>query len=133
MGLDGIEPSTSELSALRSNRLSYSPVPARLAGGVTLSHAVVHAQTALLRTRRTSGATSKITVPPSWDQLGGTVPSFLLGKRDLDAADEVRTHVVDERSERGQRGEEHHHHQANGPGRADDRRCGDLDARLPAE
>lgn len=25
MGLDGIEPSTSELSALRSNRLSYSP------------------------------------------------------------------------------------------------------------
>lgn len=26
MGLDGIEPSTSELSALRSNRLSYSPV-----------------------------------------------------------------------------------------------------------
>src|SRR5690606_36541939 len=25
VGLDGIEPSTSELSALRSNRLSYSP------------------------------------------------------------------------------------------------------------
>src|SRR5262249_58349016 len=29
VGLDGIEPSTSELSALRSNRLSYSPVTRR--------------------------------------------------------------------------------------------------------
>src|ERR1700730_12197719 len=34
VGLDGIEPSTSELSALRSNRLSYSPVTR----GATLPH-----------------------------------------------------------------------------------------------
>src|SRR5215468_10504189 len=73
VGLAGIEPATSELSALRSNRLSYSPV----------------ASTDFRR----SGATSKVTVRGSQPQNGYLL---LLGQRQLDAADQVGADVVDE-------------------------------------
>src|SRR5687767_5210433 len=92
VGLAGIEPATSELSALRSNRLSYSPVaPPHIVRG---------------------GATSKVTAPgaraPNRFPSRRADRSVLLRERQFDTAHEVGTHVVDKGSQRGQSGEEHH-------------------------
>src|SRR5262245_42359891 len=89
VGLAGIEPATSELSALRSNRLSYSPVwpsvPSR--GGRRE-----------WQRYRTVAASPKPVCPRS----------VLLGESQLDAAYQVGAHVVDERRERTERGAEYH-------------------------
>src|SRR5437762_11851392 len=82
VGLAGIEPATSELSALRSNRLSYSP--------------------ARDEQRYRTGHAFPKPVPACRER------SLALGERHLDAADEVRADVVDERAQRGERGEQHH-------------------------
>src|ERR1051325_9380647 len=81
--LAGIEPATSELSALRSNRLSYSPV----------------------------SATPKVTAPGCGPPKRGVAHnprarvSVPLGQRQLDAAHEVGADVVDEGAEGCQGGE----------------------------
>src|SRR3982751_4734002 len=101
VGLAGIEPATSELSALRSNRLSYSP--ARETTNVNVSRSATKN-----RGRR--------------DSRGGPDEerSVALGERQLDATDQVGAHVVDESAERGQRGEEHHVDRADQHRRPDD-------------
>src|SRR5207245_2367073 len=94
----GIEPATSELSALRSNRLSYSPVPA----------ASPH------RRRDEQGYRTGTPAPKPGSAAAPAYPrmSLPLGERQLDSADQVGTHVVDEGTERGQCGEEHDVHGA---------------------
>src|SRR3954454_348982 len=90
--LRGLEPLTSSLSGKRSNRLSYRP------GG----------EPAGSWSARASEPTGEITASPRRLPNRGTTSAVVLGEGDLQAAEECRGEVVEERRERGDRGDQHH-------------------------
>src|SRR5271166_7182757 len=95
VGLGGLEPPTSSLSAKRSNRLSYRPILA------------YDRPTRLPQSR----ATPKRLIA--------------IGQRHLDAANKVSGQVVDERADGRLRAQQHDVHQADQRRAAEDRAAGD--------
>src|SRR5439155_13582456 len=104
----GIEPATSELSALRSNRLSYSP-----------------ATGACRRRDEQRYRTDRGPPNRTWTRI-----SVLLRQCQLNSADQVRAHVVDEGAERRQRREQHDVDRADQRGAEQDALRGDPEAAL---
>src|SRR6476469_214968 len=115
VGLTGLEPVTSSLSGKRSNRLSYRPVTGPERGqclgwstsdrGGTLPHRGAAGQNGIGRS--------------------GRVSALVLREGDLDAPEQGRGHVVEERPESRDRREQHHvddrhqHREADDPGGAE--------------
>src|ERR1700712_4275605 len=90
VGLGGLEPPTSSLSAKRSNHLSYRPVTC---------------------TRPRSEITASVVRHPnSFGVTSGSVP---ICQRHLDAADDVGGQVVDERTDGRHRRQQHDIHQTD--------------------
>src|ERR1700742_2719558 len=111
VGVRGLEPRASSLSGMRSNRLSYTPSYGRRA---------LFAPTAILyrisRTART--AVTEFRAP------AGTA-LVRLPEGDLNAAEDVRDHVVDHRANRRQCRDEHDVEGTEHPGVAQDPRGGE--------
>src|SRR5947208_15053386 len=85
VGLGGLEPPASSLSGMRSNRLSYRPVD--------------------LEQRTWDDRPFPDRGLPERERAGPRSVAF--GQRDLEAADQVGAHVVDERGDRAQRGHQY--------------------------
>jgi hypothetical protein len=103
VGLGGLEPPTSSLSAKRSNHLSYRPV---------------------LRIRPSDEITALVAPLPKT-----LVP---VRQRHFDTADQIRCQVVDECGDGGHRGHQHNVDQPDQDGPAEDGSAGDEFAAAPA-